>query len=111
MPLWSMRRRRRTRGRTATALRRRTTCACRWNHLIVFLIHTPEILDPKPIQEILNKDENKYEDGYDTDGEKGPFYDAVMNELAAPTKVDQVDCGLPMSMDGDGTDKAAPLDK
>ena len=74
--------------------------------------HTyPRNSDPKPIQEILNKDENKYEDGYDIDGEKGPFYDAVMNELAAPTKVDQVDCGLPMSMDGDGTDKAAPLDK
>ena len=34
---------------------------------------TPGIPDPKPIREILNKDEKKYEDGYDTDGEKGPF--------------------------------------
>ena len=69
---------------------------------------TPGIPDPKPVREILNKDEEKYEDGYDTEGEKGPFYDAVEDELAAPIEADQVDHGLPTSMGGDGTDTAAP---
>ena len=87
MPLWSMRCRRQKRGRTVAALRRRTTCACRLNQLIAFLIPQKFWTPNQSEKSYLNKDENKYEDRYGTDGEKDHFYDAVTDELAAPSEI------------------------
>ena len=64
------------------------------------------IPDPKPVRAIKNTDEDKFNEGYDSDGEIGPFFDAVEDEINADVEVDDVDDGLPTSMGGDGTDAA-----
>jgi len=64
------------------------------------------IPNSNPCRIIANTDENKYEEGYDSDGALGPFYDAVAGEVDIDAFVDDVDLGLPESMGGDGTDAA-----
>ena len=56
------------------------------------------IPDPKPARAIKNTDEDKFNEGYDSDGEIGPFFDAVEDEINADVEVDDVDDGLPTSM-------------
>ena len=51
---------------------------------------------------IVNRDENKYEQGYDSDGEIGPFLDAVAGQKIMD--VEEEDKGLPLSMGGDGSE-------
>ena len=69
------------------------------------------IPNSNPCRIIANTDENKYEEGYDSDGAIGPFYDAVAGEVDIDAFVDDVDLGLPESMGGDGTDAAPDPNK
>lgn len=48
---------------------------------------------------IKNLDENKYDEGYDSDGEIGPFVDAIVNEPDRDVEDEDVD--LPPTMLGE----------
>ena len=62
------------------------------------------IPDPSTARVLKNKDEKKYDEGYDSDGEIGPFFDAIADEIRAGVEIEDVDEGLPTTMGGDGTD-------
>ena len=71
-----------------------------------------EIPNPKVAQIIVNKDEDKYNNGYNSDGAIGPFLDAAAEEYILEGNIGDVDAGLPKSIGGDGTDAApAPSKK
>ena len=69
----------------------------------------PGINEPPPARVISNADDDKYEEGYDSEGEIGPFFDAVADEIEANVEVEDEDAGLPTTMGGDGTN-AAPAE-
>ena len=70
-----------------------------------FLHRAVGIPTSKPPQKIHNIDETKWEEGYDSDGAVGPFFDGVMDE--ADYNVDAEDGDLPVSMlDSDETVEA-----
>ena len=56
------------------------------------------IPDAGPSRVITKTEENKYEEGYDSNGEIGPFFDAVKNEINMDVDIEDCDEGLPVSM-------------
>ncbi|KAL3793397.1 hypothetical protein HJC23_001845 [Cyclotella cryptica] len=61
-----------------------------------FYIEAVGIPPHKKTRSITNLDENKWQDGYDSDGEQGPFFHAVVEETA--DGVAKEDDHLPSSM-------------
>ncbi len=61
-----------------------------------FAVGAVGIPTSKPSRKIKNVDENKWEEGYDSDGELGPFLDAVVDQ--GGVDVEGEDDGLPDSM-------------
>ncbi len=70
-----------------------------------FFVEDVRIPTSKPPRKIKNLDESKWEEGYDSDGELGPFLDAIANQTTAG--VEEEDEGfLPASMVGGGAEGA-----
>eukprot|EP00566_Odontella_aurita_P025038 CAMPEP_0113569148 /NCGR_PEP_ID=MMETSP0015_2-20120614/24244_1 /TAXON_ID=2838 /ORGANISM="Odontella" /LENGTH=107 /DNA_ID=CAMNT_0000471769 /DNA_START=156 /DNA_END=476 /DNA_ORIENTATION=- /assembly_acc=CAM_ASM_000160 len=66
-----------------------------------FSVEPVGIPTSKPPRKIKNLDESTWEDGYDSDGELGPFLDAVAGQTTRG--VEEEDEGfIPASMGGDG---------
>ena len=61
-----------------------------------FILDAVGIPTPKNAREITNRDESKYEDGYDSDGAIGPFLDAIADQTTK--SVLDEDDALPASM-------------
>jgi hypothetical protein len=61
-----------------------------------FIVDAVWIPTPKNAREITNRDESKYEDGYDLDGAIGPFLDAIADQTTK--SVLDEDDALPASM-------------
>jgi hypothetical protein len=61
-----------------------------------FYVEAVGIPPHKKTRSITNLDENKWEDGFDSDGEQGPFFHAVVDEPADGVAED--DDNLPSSM-------------
>ena len=61
-----------------------------------FYVEAVGIPPHKKTRSITNLDENKWEDGFDSDGEQGPFFHAVVDEPA--DGVAEEDDNLPSSM-------------
>ena len=62
----------------------------------------PGINEPSPARVIPNADDDKYKKGYDSEGEIGPLFDAVADEIEANVEVEDEDAGLPTTMGGMG---------
>ena len=61
-----------------------------------FILDAVGIPTPKNAREITNRDESKYEDGYDSDEAIGPFLGAIADQTAK--SVLNEDDALPASM-------------
>jgi len=72
-----------------------------------FIVHAVGIPTPKNAREITNRDESKYEDGYDSDGAIGPFLDAIADQTMK--SVLDEDDALPASMLEGGEGMADPI--
>jgi hypothetical protein len=71
------------------------------SRLANFAVGAVGIPTSQPPRKIKNVDENKWEEGYDSDGELGPFLDAVANQ--GTVDVEGEDNELPDSMMGVGS--------
>ena len=68
-------------------------------------------IPPQPIVQKLTMtaaDEEKYDDGYDSDGDVGPFFDAVNNEPDEEELLEKEGESLPVSMGGLVTPEEEP---